>query len=268
MEPGLFELSPSTRWLGRRLDVYREVDSTNRIAESLARAGAPEGTTVVADGQTAGRGRLGRSFFSPPGRSLYLSALLRPKAPPDAVHAYVFVAAVAVAETAARHLPPEVDVEIKWPNDVLLGGRKTSGINLPVHLEGERVLSAVLGIGVNLNNRTEEFPPELRASATSLREAGGRALDRVAFGEALLERLEDEIETLRGSGFPKVLDRWRKFFRMQGVRVRIGGPGVPSEVEGEVVGVDAEGALLLDRPGADRPERILAGDVSVVARKD
>ena len=268
MEPGLFELSPPTRWLGRRLDVYREVDSTNRIAESLALAGAPEGTVVVADGQTAGRGRLGRSFFSPPGRSLYLSALLRPEAPPEAVHAYVFAAAVAVAETALRCLPPEVLVEIKWPNDVLLGGRKTSGINLPVQLAGERVRSAVLGIGVNLNNRAREFPPELRAIATSLREAGGRPVDRVAFGEALLGRLEDEVETLRDGGFGKVLDRWRKFFRMQGVRVRIGGPGVAREVEGEVRGVDAEGALLLERPGAGGPERILAGDVTVVARED
>ena len=128
MEPGLSELTPQTHWLGRRLDLYREVDSTNRQAEELAERGAPDGTVVIADAQSAGRGRLGRSFFSPPGRSLYLSVLLRPRGPAGAIHQYIFAAAVAVAETVAAFLPPDVPLEIKWPNDVLLRGRKTSGI--------------------------------------------------------------------------------------------------------------------------------------------
>jgi BirA family biotin operon repressor/biotin-[acetyl-CoA-carboxylase] ligase len=264
MERALFELSPPTRWLGKRIDLYRELDSTNRLAEDLAARGAPEGTLVVADGQSAGRGRLGRSFFSPPGRSIYLSALLRPEIEPDRTHRYVFVAAHAVAACVQAHLPPDVSVEIKWPNDVLVGGRKVSGINLPCRIEAGRVTALILGIGVNVNLEEREFPPELRDLATSLRIAAGRPLDRVSFAEALVARLEREIERFRAEGFEPVLEAWKKFFRMRGSRVRVGGPGVAREAEGLVLGVDADGALLL-RTGTTI-ERILAGDVTLLGR--
>ena len=265
MERALNELRPPCRWIGCRLDVYREVDSTNLIAERLARAGAPEGTLVLADAQTAGRGRLGRSFYSPGGHSLYLSLLLRPRMAPEHVHRHIFVAALAVAESAEAALPSSVAIEIKWPNDVLLAGRKTSGINLPVQLEGQRVASAVLGVGVNVNLPEYAFPAELRPIATSLLIAGGRSLDRVSFAEGLLARLETGLERLRQDGFEPVLERWQKYFRMQGQRVRVGGPGVPREVEGTVEGVDAEGALIVR---SDRTrERVLAGDVTLLKRE-
>ena len=259
MERSLTELRPKTRWVGRRVEIHRSVDSTNRIAEDLARGGAPEGTLVLADGQTAGRGRFGRTFFSPPGRSVYLSLLLRPELGPDSLHQYVFVGALAVAETVCAHVPQGVRVEIKWPNDVLLDRRKTSGINLPVQIEDGRVASAVLGIGVNVNLSEADFPPELRTIATSLGIANGAPLDRVGFAEALIERLEAEIDAFRASGFGRALDGWRKFFRMAGEQVQIGGPGVSREVAGTVEGVDSAGALLLQ---TDRGrERVLAGDV-------
>ncbi|MEE9278729.1 MAG: biotin--[acetyl-CoA-carboxylase] ligase [Myxococcota bacterium] len=265
MEPDLFDLNPATRWIGTWLEIYREVDSTNLVAEQLAAAGAPEGTLVLADRQTAGRGRLGRSFHSPGGLGLYMSVILRPELPGSRVHQYIFVAAVAVAECVRAQLPDSLPVEIKWPNDVLLAGRKTSGINLPVQLDGDRVRSAVLGIGVNLNNTAEDFPPELRESATSLRLAGSSRVGRTAFAEALLLRLEAEIEGLRSGGFGRVLEGWEKFFRMRGARVRIGGPGLGHEVEGVIEGVDSAGALLLRANGAT--ERILAGDVTVLHGK-
>ena len=256
----LFQLSPGTRWLGRRLEVYAELDSTNLRAEELAARGAAEGTIVVADRQTAGRGRLGRSFFSPGGVGLYLSVVLRPTLPPDQTHAYVFVAALAVAREVAARVPGEV--EIKWPNDVRIDRLKTSGINLSARLDGSRVASLVLGIGVNVNTPAEAFPPELRTIATSLRAAGGRELERTAFAEQLLRRLEAEIDEFREGGLSPVLDQWRKFFRMAGSRVRIGGPGISHEIEGVVDGVDATGALVLR---TDRgTERILAGDVTVL----
>jgi BirA family biotin operon repressor/biotin-[acetyl-CoA-carboxylase] ligase len=265
MERRLQELSPRTRWLGRRLDVHRKVDSTNRIAEELAREGAPEGTLVLADAQSAGRGRLGRSFFSPGGRSIYLSALLRPREAPEEVHLYIFAAALSVATAARAFVPSQVDVSIKWPNDVLLDGRKTSGINLPTQIEDLRVTSAVLGIGVNVNVQEEEFPSELKGLATSLRIASGGPVDRVAFAELLIEGLEREIERFRSEGFAPVLDDWGKFFRMQGLRVRVGGPGLRHEIEGTVEGVDPQGALLLRTDGGT--ERVLAGDVTLVKRR-
>jgi BirA family biotin operon repressor/biotin-[acetyl-CoA-carboxylase] ligase len=262
MDRTLRELTPPTRWIGRRLDLYRELDSTNRLAQELAARGAPEGTLVAADGQSAGRGRLGRRFFSPAGAGLYLSLILRPAIPAERAAEHVFAAAVAVAETARAWVPPEVRVEIKWPNDVLLDGRKTSGINLPAHIEGDRVRWLVLGIGVNVNLERAGLPEDLLSIATSLRIARGAPLDRIAFAEALLGRLEEWIDRLRGAGFAEVLEAWRDFFRMQGARVRVGGPGVACEIEGTVGGVDGSGALLIH---TDRGrERVVAGDVTLL----
>ncbi len=265
MDRPLEGLSPKTRWLGQRIDLYRCVDSTNRVAQELAREGAPEGTLVLADAQSAGRGRLGRSFFSPGGRSIYLSAILRPPEPPDQVYRYIFVAAVSVAVTAKGFVPPSVDVSIKWPNDVMLDGRKTSGINLPVELDAGRVATAVLGIGVNVNLPREGFPAELRDLATSLSQHAGHPLDRVAFAEALIERLEADVDRFRRDGFHPVLEAWQGFFRMRGLRVRVGGPGVSHEIEGRVEGIDHDGALLLSSNGATH--RIVAGDVTLAARR-
>jgi BirA family biotin operon repressor/biotin-[acetyl-CoA-carboxylase] ligase len=265
MARSLFELMPPTRWVGHPLHLYREVDSTNLVAERLAARGAPEGLLVLADAQSAGRGRLGRSFFSPGGRSIYLSLLLRPRMDPERLPQHVFVAARAVAETVEAHLPDAVPVEIKWPNDVLIGGKKTSGINLPAQAEGGRIRSVVLGIGVNVNTRKEEFPSELQPIATSLAAAGATVLDRVGLCEELLDRLETGIERLRQQGFRGVLDGWRKYFRMQGQLVRVGGPGVPRAIEGVVQDLDPDGALLLRSDQA--VVRILAGDVTIVRRE-
>ena len=262
MERDLFGLNLATRWVGTWLEIHTNVGSTNLVAERLAAAGAPEGTLVLADRQSAGRGRLGRSFHSPGELGVYMSLLLRP-GPHGSLHQYIFLAALTVAESAAEVLPDSVAVEIKWPNDVLLDGKKTSGINLPVQLDGDRVGSAVLGIGINLNN--SKFPPELRTTATSLLIAGGSPVARTEFAERLLLRLERGIDALRSDGFERVLEGWKKFFRMRGARVRIGGPGVSGEVEGVVTGVDSDGALLLQ---SDRgTERILAGDVTVLHRE-
>ena len=264
MERRLTDLKPPTRWVGTSIDAHDRVDSTNLIAEALAEDGAPEGLIVLADAQTAGRGRLGRSFFSPPGTSLYLSLLLRPPCRPEQLHEYVVAASLAVADCAAAWLPG-VAVEIKWPNDVLLRGRKTSGINLPAQIADGRVRWAVLGISVNVNNRLEDFPSELREIATSFRIASGAPLDRVALAEDLLLRLEQQLDRLRQQGFAGVLEGWKNYFRMPGTRVRVGGPGVQRELEGKVLGVGEDAALLLET--ATGTERILAGDVTVLAKE-
>ena len=262
MDRLLAELTPRTRWLGRQIEIHDEVDSTNRIAEQRGLEGAPDGLVVLADRQTAGRGRLGRSFFSPGGRSLYMSVLLRAELPLEHMHRHVFAAAVAVAECVRAALPARCRVEVKWPNDVLIDGRKTSGINSAVQLETGRVRFSVLGVGVNVNLEAKELPPELREIATSLRIAGGKSLDRVAFGEGLLARLETEIDEVRAGVFTGVLERFRKSFTMAGKRVRIGGPGLAREVIGTVYGLDEDGALLVETPGGP-VERVLAGDVTL-----
>lgn len=266
MDRALRSLAPRTRWLARTIEVHDEVDSTNLLAEQRGVSGAPDGLVVIADRQTAGRGRLGRSFFSPGGRSLYFSALLRSALPPEQLHRQVFAAAVAVASCAREVLPATCRVEIKWPNDVLIDGRKTSGINLPVHLEVGGASFGVLGVGVNVNLEEAELPEELREIATSLRIAGGKSLDRVAFGERLLERLEGELDQVRSGSFASVLERFRESFTMTGKAVRVGGPGLAREVIGTVHGVDEDGALLVG-PAGGPAERILAGDVTLLHRE-
>jgi BirA family biotin operon repressor/biotin-[acetyl-CoA-carboxylase] ligase len=262
MDSELRTLKPTTRWLAQPLEVHGEIDSTNLRAEALAAQGARAGTVVMADRQTAGRGRLGRSFFSPAGVGLYFSAILRPGCAPERAHEHVFAAAVAVAECAAGELGDRAAVAIKWPNDVQIRGRKTSGINLSVQLRDGRIDSLVLGVGVNVNTPREEFPPELRELATSLRAELGRPLDRAAFGAVLLECLETELDRLAG-GFSQVLDRWHNFFRMQGERVRVVAEPARA-LEGAVAGVDASGALLIE--AASGIERVVAGDVTLLRR--
>ena len=178
-----------TRWLAQNFRWLESTDSTNRVAAEWARDGAPHGATVVAEGQQAGRGRLGRSFFSPAYRNLYTSIVLRGAPQPT----IVFAAAIAVAQTAAETLGDREAVEIKWPNDVLLGGLKTAGILVEGQVAGgERV--AILGIGVNLNIAREEFPEEFRARATSLGAARGAPIDRAGFAARLYGILETVLD--------------------------------------------------------------------------
>lgn len=258
----LRSLGRDCKWLARSLQAFEEVDSTNLIAERSAEAGAEHGSAIVADRQSSGRGRMGRDFFSPGGTGLYLSLLLRPRLEPDALFQLIFGAAASVAETAVEFLPSSVSVEIKWPNDVMLNGRKTSGMNLPAKVEGGRVQWAILGIGVNIDNPPGSFPAELDDIATSLHIAGELPVDRIAFGRALLVRLEKTLDDLEHKRFAAVFDRWHDFFKMSGRRVRIGGPGVKREFEGVVSGVELDGALILST--STGIERVLAGDVQLI----
>lgn len=205
---------------------------------------------------------MGRDFYSPGGTSLYLSILLRPKLKPDALFQVIFGAAASVAECAVEFLPPSVNVEIKWPNDVMLDGRKTCGMNLPAKVENATVQWAILGIGVNVDNPAGSFPAELRDIATSLRIAGDQSVDRIEFGRTLLQKLERTLEDLESGRFAAVFDRWHDFFKMSGRRVQIGGPGVNRQFEGVVSGVEADGALILKTSAGI--EKVLAGDVQLI----
>jgi BirA family biotin operon repressor/biotin-[acetyl-CoA-carboxylase] ligase len=250
-----------TRWLGRTLHCLEETDSTMRVAQELARQGAPAGTAVLAESQTAGRGRLGRSFFSPPRRNLYATCVLRPQVGPAEAPAYVLAAAVGVADAVADTVGGRDAVEIKWPNDVLLGGLKISGILLELGSEGARVAYLAMGIGVNLNVTREELPEEFRARAGSLRSFLGAPVDRAAFARRLFERLEPVLERCEERGFAGVLPAFDAWFRMRGRRVRVAGMGGELR-EGVALGVDAEGALRLGGPNGEL--RVVAGDVTVL----
>jgi BirA family biotin operon repressor/biotin-[acetyl-CoA-carboxylase] ligase len=254
-----------TRWLARRYEWLETTDSTNRVATEHARAGAPHGTTVVAEGQTAGRGRLGRSFFSPPHLNLYTSIVLRPALDTARAPTVILAAAVAVAEAVEAELDDPGTVEIKWPNDVLLGGRKTSGILMEMGAEATRVRFLVLGIGVNLNVAPTAFPPGFRALATSVSAQRGRPVDRAAFAARLYDTLEAVLDLHAAAGFEAVRPRFEARFRMRGRRVKVldavAGGAAPA-LEGLAVGIDADGALEVERDDGRR-ERVVAGDVTV-----
>jgi BirA family biotin operon repressor/biotin-[acetyl-CoA-carboxylase] ligase len=250
-----------TRWLARELRWLDSVDSTNRVALELARAGAAHGTTVVAEGQTAGRGRLGRAFFSPPYLNLYSSSVLRPVLATAQAPTWILAAACAVADAIAEELGDSDAVEIKWPNDVLLGGLKTSGILMELGAEAARVAFLVLGIGVNLNVDRALFPEEFRASATSLSSHAGRRIERVAFARRLYHRLEETLDACAQGGFAAVRPRFESRFRMPGRRVAVQELD-GSRVAGTALGIDADGALrVLRDDGVEL--RVVAGDVTL-----
>ena len=248
-----------TRWLARDIRYFEEADSTNRVALDLAREGAAHGVTVVAEAQTAGRGRLGRSFFSPPYANLYTSIVLRPSIATSEAPAWTLAAAVAVADTVAASTGG--DVAIKWPNDVLLGGLKTSGILMELGAEATRVSHLVLGSGVNLNTERAQLPGEFRHLATSLASHCGERVDRVAFARRLFENLERTLDACAASGFAGILPRFQARFRMPGHSVRVR-EFDGTEISGVVRGVDADGALLLAVPDSDEV-RVVAGDVTL-----
>ncbi len=259
------QLGLHTEWLAQRIDHFEATESTNQVAFELGREGAPAGTTVIAEGQTAGRGRLGRSFFSPPHLNLYTSILLRPTGSISDTPTLILAAAVAVAETVAEFLGDESAVEIKWPNDVMIRRRKTSGILMESSAEGTRITFAVLGIGINLNVDREIFPEEFRSLATSLSSELGHSVDRIAFARRLFENLETQLDRHAEGGFDAVRPRFEGFFRMRGEPVgieEIGG----ERIDGLALGIAANGALeveLTRGPRCGEIVRVMAGDVTL-----
>jgi BirA family transcriptional regulator, biotin operon repressor / biotin---[acetyl-CoA-carboxylase] ligase len=252
-----------SRLAGRRMDwrihFLPIVDSTNRLALELAREGAEEGTVVFADCQTRGRGRLQRVWQSPPGCNLYASILLRPAIAPADAARMTLTAGVAVAEMISAVCPEGVG--LKWPNDVLIRGRKICGILTEMKTTGSALDVVVVGIGLNVNIAAEDFDPAYRETATSLREETGRNFPREDVAVLLCDHFEKWYQVFLSEGFAPVRERWLAHSRMTGNRVRVQFQGEVQE--GVVVGLDPDGALLLeDERGAVR--RIIAGDASIM----
>ena len=242
--------------LGKKIHYFAEIASTNVCAYKLAQGGAEEGEIVVADAQTQGKGRMGRSWISPPYLNLYLSVILRPRLP--ALHAsqLTLMSAVAVAESVQSLIP--CPVEIKWPNDILVRGKKLAGILSESSCDGDRLHFVVVGIGANLNFPKELMPEAIKETATSIMELAKQPVDRAAFARRLIQNLEQCYGNLEERGFPYIAGRWESFFRLQGKRVRV--EMLQSSVSGKAVGIDADGALLLEDDKGIL-QRIIAGDL-------
>jgi BirA family biotin operon repressor/biotin-[acetyl-CoA-carboxylase] ligase len=250
------ELRPllGTHDLGQVLHCFEELPSTSDHAKSLADEGAAHGEVVVAERQTAGRGRRGRSWSSPARKNLYLSVVLRPQLPPQRASELTLVASIALCDVVRQ---AGVDAGIKWPNDITARGRKLAGILTEMTAEPEVVHWVVLGIGVNLNARPEDFPEELREVATSVSMERGQPVPRALFAAALLTQLEEWLDRHAAEGFEPIRKAWCERSVTLGRRVQVRTDG--RDIEGLAEAIDDTGALLV-RAG-DRLERVVAGDV-------
>lgn len=242
--------------VGRRVITLEETDSTNLQAAALGAEGEEEGTVVFADSQSAGKGRRGRSWCSPPGTNLYLSLLLRPPIAPWDAPQLTFLSAVAAAR--AIHNVSRLPIAVKWPNDLLINGRKVAGMLNEMQAESEQVGWVVLGIGLNVNMRREQFPEDLRYPATSLASEAGREVSRIAVARELLAELDRAYADYLRDGFEPIRAAWLELFPFVERLVEVSGAG--ETVVGRVTGVDDDGALLLLDNNGDEV-RILSGDV-------
>ncbi|HTP27951.1 MAG TPA: biotin--[acetyl-CoA-carboxylase] ligase [Anaeromyxobacteraceae bacterium] len=256
---GPLELRPllNTHDLGQMIHWLEETGSTNDVAKRLAEEGALHGEVVVAEAQTAGRGRRGRTWASSPGKNLLLSVILRPDLPPSRCAELTLVASVALCEVVRR---AGVQASIKWPNDLLVRGRKLAGILTELATDPDRVHWAVVGIGVNVNARTEDFAAELRSAATSLAIERREPVARALFAAALLGTLEEWLDRHAMEGFSPVREAWKGMSDTLGQEVRVLSGG--RETVGRAEDVDELGALVV-RTATGR-ERVLSGDVEAL----
>jgi BirA family biotin operon repressor/biotin-[acetyl-CoA-carboxylase] ligase len=247
-----------TKVIGRDIRVFEETTSTNDIVEKLARDGVREGVVVFAESQTKGRGRLGRKWVSPPRKGLWFSILLRPQIHPMAVTQLTIAAATALfrAIRAQTGLKPE----IKWPNDILIRGKKTAGILTELSAELDEVKHVILGIGVDVNLAATELPADLRKIATSLKIESGAHQNRSALAVKILHELDHDYERVCSGKFEAVANEWEEHCSTMGHRVviQVG----DRKVQGCAESLDTDGALLV-RTQHGHLERVIGGDVSL-----
>ncbi len=244
----------------RHFFFYPAIGSTNDKAKELAAAGAEEGTLVVADAQTAGRGRLSRNWYSPPGLGLYVSFIVRPRIEPARAYGVLMAVSVAAAE-AAESMGVQGVVGIKWPNDLVAEGRKLAGVLCELGVQGGVLDWCVAGIGLNVNHTPGDFPVEIRERAVSLRDLCHRRVDRLPLLLALVERVARNYETFLEEGTETLTRRWRRRSAILGRTVRVETAG--EVVVGEAVGLEPDGALRV-RLESGAEEVLHVGDVNLV----
>lgn len=255
---GLSAPELAMRWGVPAVHLFARTGSTNDVARARAEAGAPAGTVVVAEEQSAGRGRSGRRWVSPPGVGIWLSVVLRPAALPAPGLLPLRVGLAAAAALDPFTAP--ASAQVKWPNDLLLAGRKLGGILCEGSWEGERPAFVVAGIGLNVGHHPDDFPEELRALATSLRTATGWAPPRHEVAGALVRALASLPDPLPATLSPGELSEMERRDALRGREVEVSGDPSAPTLRGTALGVTPEGALLLRTPaGVLRP--VLSGTV-------
>jgi BirA family biotin operon repressor/biotin-[acetyl-CoA-carboxylase] ligase len=246
-----------TRVIGRDIRVFQETTSTNDIIEKFARDGVKEGVVVFAESQTKGRGRLGRKWASPAKKGLWFSLLLRPDLRPQETTQLTVASATALRRAIGSQTG--LDPEIKWPNDILVRGKKVAGILTEMNAEVDRLKYVIVGIGIDVNLSPRDFPPDLKKIATSLKIELGKTVSRAELAVSILRELDIDYQRVCAKDFDDVAEEWEKHCKTIGeeVVIRTG----PREIRGRAESLAEDGALLL-RTEHGRPERIVGGDVT------
>lgn len=265
-QPTAAEVAPllTTRSIGRNYRFAAQVDSTNVALREWMNAAdkvgerLPEGAVIVADHQTSGRGRRGRSWYSASGSGIWMSVLLRPELVPAQAGILTLMAAVAVRQAVLA--VTGVQLRIKWPNDLLAADRKVCGILIELAADHERIASAIVGIGINVRQPTERFPPDVTAVAGTLEQACGRTVSRPRLVAALCGTLEHYYELIRSGDIQPVLAGWRAGADWLGDSVTVHLPA--GRLVGEAVDIAADGSLLI-KTGDGNTRSVYAGDVSL-----
>ncbi|MEX1137877.1 MAG: biotin--[acetyl-CoA-carboxylase] ligase [Bacteroidota bacterium] len=246
----------TTSLFGSKLFFFESIDSTNACAKTLAQTGTPEGTVVVTEFQSHGRGRHGRPWTAHAGENLLFSVVLRPSLPRTSAGLLTFFAAVSVAR-GIEHVCGK-PMEYKWPNDLLFHGRKTCGILLENSLDGENVEYAVVGVGINVNQL--EFGHNLDGRATSLALELGRPIDRTKLFSAIMNSMELAYRDVRKGEFSGLLEEWNGRCTMFGHQITV--TQNDGRITGKAIGLNPDGGLILETPAGVRT--IYAGDISLV----
>ncbi len=246
-----------TRIFGQKVFFHQTISSTMDEAFALGVQGEPEGALVCAEGQTKGRGRLGRTWISPKGKGIYLSIVLRPKLPPTRIAELTLLSAIAVCE-AVNHVCG-ITARIKWPNDILIGNRKAGGILTEMSAEMDRVKFVVVGLGLNVS----AVPGRLAQQAVALRQAARRDFSRLELVQDILRSLENWYDTVHAEGIAPIVRRWKELSLILGQTVRMVEP--KRIIEGRAVDLAEDGGLLI-RTRDGKIVKRMAGDVEMITK--
>lgn len=249
-----FEISRqlNTKFIAKDIHYFEYLDSTMNMAMQLGMKSVPSGSLVLAESQTKGRGRLGRNWFSPKYKGIYLSLILRPAIAPAISPVLTLLAAVSICEAVKKML--NLDVQIKWPNDVFINNKKFTGILTEMNAEIDKINFVVIGIGLNVNNDKKS----LIAQSASLKESCGRMINRIALLQELLRRIENNYFLLENKGAGPIIDKWRSFSLTLGKRVKVYCQN--KHIEGCAVDIDNDGSLLI-RKDSGLIQKVSSGDV-------
>ncbi len=246
-----------TQYLGQRIYTFDTIDSTNTFARSLKEDECPDGTLIVAEEQTAGKGRQGRRWQSQKGMNLLFTLVTRPLLVHDKVRVLPFAAALAAADGIEQETKSAI--ECKWPNDLMIDGKKVAGMLIETSTQSDAVLNVILGIGINVNQT--EFADDIKHKATSLKLHSQQDIDRVRLLCAILAELEYRFDQLRHFSPQILLDEWKLRATMLGAEITL--VEHRTSIKAKAVDVAPDGALVIEEPDGTR-RKVFAGDVSIV----